>query len=131
MADIIGGALFFKLGARLSMFCAFLTSVLGAIGLIFVFNSDNPVMISLFVGISKFGISAAFNMIYICFMELIPTIFTATVFGYSNTAARVVTILAPQIAEVKGVLPQIINLVLAGVGALSSFFIIQKMPRFV
>ena len=94
-ADLLGGVLLYKLGARKGMFLVFLVSVAGAIGLIFVFDSKNDLYISIFVGVAKFGISAAFNMIFISFMELIPTIFTATVFGYGNTAARVVTILAP------------------------------------
>ena len=113
------------------MFTVFMISVIGAIGLIFTFSSGDQTMIAIFVGVAKFGISAAFNMIFICFMELIPTIFTATLFGLGNTSARIVTVLAPPIAEIKGALPQIITLALVGIGALSSFLIIPKMPRFV
>ena len=125
-AHLVGGILFYKFGARSSMLMGFLISITGAVGLILI-NVNMPestALISLFVGISKFGISAAFSMIYLCFMYLIPTVFTATVFGYSNTAARVVTVLAPEIAEVKGIVPVLVILILASVGAISSFFII-------
>lgn len=88
-------------------------------------------MITVFVGVAKFGISAAFNMIYICFMQLIPTIFTATVFGYANIVARVFTILAPEIAEMKNIFPQILTQILTGLGAFSSMFILTKLPRFI
>ena len=94
-ANFVAALLYYKFGARFAMFFVFMISVVGAIGLIFVFDGQNTTLLTLFVGVAKFGISAAFNMIYICFMELIPTIFTATIFGYGNTAARIITILAP------------------------------------
>lgn len=119
------------LGARLSMFLMFTISVGGSFGLIFVFDSDNTTLLTIFVGIAKFGISASFSMVFICFMELIPTIFVATLFGYGNFTARMVTVLAPEIAQIKGVLPQIITLVLACIGAVSCLLIKQKLPRFV
>ena len=67
-ADLLGGVLYFKLGPRLSMCLVFCISIIGAIGLIFTFDSGNQTYIAIFVGVAKFGISAAFNMIFICFM---------------------------------------------------------------
>ena len=88
-------------------------------------------MVALWVGMAKFGISAAFCMVFVCFMELIPTMFTATVFGYGNTAARIVTVLAPQVAEIRGIFPHVLTSTLMVIGAICTFFIITKMPRFV
>ena len=82
------------------------------------------------VGVSKFGIASAFNMNYISFMSLIPTVFVATVFGYANIMSRGVTILAPQVAELKGVWPNLITALFAAVAAVSSLLIVQNLPKF-
>ena len=59
-------------------------------------NADvDPVQIALFVGIAKFGISAAFSMNYVTLVELTPTIFTATIIGYCNVTTRLFSIMAP------------------------------------
>ena len=55
MGNFLGGVLFFKLGARKGMFLVFLVSVIGSIGLIFVFDSKNDLYISIFVGWLSLG----------------------------------------------------------------------------
>lgn len=47
----------------------------------------------------------AFNMVFIASVELIPTIFAATVFGYANVVARLVTMMSSIIAEKEYPLP--------------------------
>lgn len=81
--------------------------------------------------VAKFGISSAFNLIYVCYMQLVPTVFAATVFGAGNTVSRVVTIVAPVVAKIEGVFPLILTLIISIMAAISSFFMVTKQPRYV
>ena len=60
-ADIIGAIVFFKIGAKRSLFTAYLIGALGSLGLIFARGdgsegSGNEGLISFMVGVAKFGI---------------------------------------------------------------------------
>ena len=73
---------------------------------------------------AKFGISAAFNMVFLASVQLIPTIVAASVFGYCNVLARAITVLAPIVAELDYPLPLYINIFAAISAAITSLFII-------
>jgi len=48
---------------------------------------------------AKFGISAAFNMLYMSTLQYFPSEFMGSVFGVCNVTARLITILSPMVAE--------------------------------
>ena len=81
-------------------------------------------MLPVFITMAKFGISAAFNMIFIASVQLIPTIVAASVFGYCNVLARLMTVLSPIVAELDYPLPLYINIFAAMGAGFTSLFII-------
>ncbi len=78
---------------------------------------------------AKFGVSATFNLAYVASAYLFPSIYSATAFGICNIFARITTILAPEVAEVKAPVPMILFTILAGIAAVLSFFIRTKQPK--
>ena len=50
---------------------------------------------------AKFGIAACFNLVYVANQHLFPLIAVATSFGVCNVVSRIVTIFAPDVAEMK------------------------------
>lgn len=73
---------------------------------------------------AKFGISAAFNNSFIASVQLTPALYQASIFGFNNMSARLVTVLAPEVAEIEGVTPLLINIIVAGIAAVASLFLI-------
>lgn len=59
------------------------------------FPSDSILLYGLLILIAKFGISAAFNIVYCSNAEMFPALFTVTAFGISNFFARSCTFFAP------------------------------------
>ena len=109
----------------------FSLSAFGSIILIFIVQADNTPWIPVFVAMSKFGISACFNMVFISVVQLTPTMFTASIFGFCNVTARMVTVLAPEIIELPNPTPIIINVICAGIAAFFSLFLVEKLPKYV
>ena len=100
VANLVAGLVYEKLGIKLTFVVLFALSLVGGICLI-VFGTDSgSLMIGLFVILAKFGISGGFTIVYVCMVDLFPTLFVAKSMGVCNFCARLLTILAPQVAEV-------------------------------
>lgn len=130
-ADFVGGVLYFKMGPRASLSFSYLFSIVGSVALIFILQANNEALIPVFISVAKFGIASSFNLGFIAAMQLIPTLHNASVFGYSNFSARFVTVLAPQVAEVEGIFPLVVNIAMAAVAAIAACRLITKLPKFV
>lgn len=63
------------------------------------------ILYGILILITKFGISAAFNICYVSNSEMFPPLFSVTAFGISNFFARSSTFFAPQIAEIQSTFP--------------------------
>lgn len=107
-ASVFTGILYYMLGPKIAFTSMFLLVILGTILLIIFW--DNIGLIPLFITISKFGITAAFNMVYMAATMLVPTMFSSTVFGFSNFTARIITMIAPIMAEMPYPVPLIFTL---------------------
>lgn len=94
-ANALSGVIYFKIGARLGLSFSLIFSMIGSIVLVYLFKINNQEYIPIFISVGKMGIAAALNMCFIANMQLIPTIFSATIFGLCNVMARLMTILAP------------------------------------
>ena len=70
--------------------------------------------------IAKFGFSQAFVASYLSVVLLYPTVLASTAMGFCNFFARVASILAPLVAEVKAPVNLLIMLAIAGVALLTS-----------
>ena len=131
LADIISMFLYRRLGAKLAFSSMFMFSVVGA-ALLWIFHTQkgqrqNPVLL-IFIFMSKFGVSSCFNSCYLGFVQLIPTLYSSSAFGYGNVVARTITILAPLIAEKQHPYPLLAIIIMASIAALASAFLITKMP---
>lgn len=131
IADCLSSIVLFCVGARLSLSFSFLISLTGLIVLLHVIKSGQHDMIPVFISVAKFGVASAFNICYIVSVKLIPTLYAASVFGFCNVMARSVTIAAPVVAEIDGTTPIIINIFCVFIAFLVSFFIKEKLPKFV
>uniref|UniRef100_A0A7S3IE74 Uncharacterized protein n=1 Tax=Strombidium inclinatum TaxID=197538 RepID=A0A7S3IE74_9SPIT len=129
IADIVGSLFYLRYGPRIGMSFMFVITIVGSTLLIFFQHTES--LIPLFVTLAKFGVSASFNIVYIAAVRLIPTQFAATVFGYSNMSARLVTMLSSIIAEVPMPTPLVICIAVSALATAASLFVVTKMPRFV
>jgi hypothetical protein len=86
-----------KVGPRTSYGISYLVASAGT--MLLLCFPDSVEFIPLFVTISKFGICISFNTGFLASVDLVPTIFSASVFGLCNFAARLLTILSSEIAE--------------------------------
>ena len=68
--------------------------------------------------IAKFGISSAFNILYVSHSSVFPVLFAATALGMCNFVTRIFTALSPILAQMEEPLPVITfsMLSLLGVG---------------
>lgn len=97
---------------------AYGTAAIGTVLLITF--STSAAWIPLMLLIAKFGFSQAFVAAYLGVILLYPTILTSTAMGVCNLLARVASITAPLVAEVRSPLNLTILLVIAGFALLSS-----------
>ena len=72
----------------------------------------------LFVILSKFGISGAFVLIYCSTVDVFPTLFCASALGFCNFFARIITILAPEVAERDPPLPMLLFVSFTALGSI-------------
>jgi len=82
--------------------------------------SDNDLWIPVILLIAKFGFSQAFVAAYLSIVLLYPTVLASTAMGVCNLLARVATIMAPIVAEVKAPLNLVILLAIAVLALLVS-----------
>lgn len=97
-AVAISGAIYNKLGPKLSLRLFFgLSSAAGCLIVLYEHSigqfTDHPTEVSsmlfpMLVLVSQFGISAAFNTLFIANGQLFPVLFAATAQGISNFVAR-------------------------------------------
>ena len=95
-ATLISGYIYMKTGPKIGFCSMYFVSLIGSVLLLYIMKNNHlrhltPIVLM----ISKFGVSAAFNMSFIASVQLIPTVFAATVFGFCNVIARLSTVLAP------------------------------------
>ena len=79
---------------------------------------------------SKFFVEASFCLVFYVNPEVFPPLFVPFSFSICGFAARVVTIAAPQVAEIKPKqIPIIIFLVLASISTASAIFLRKSKER--
>jgi len=105
VASLLASIIFEYLGAKSSLLLFFMISAVA--GGISCFGVINPTLITLLIMICKFGVSAAYCLIYITTTRIFPSVYSATAFGICNVFARVVTALIPMIIELPAPMPMI------------------------
>jgi len=121
-AYLVSGALYDKIGARVSFIGSFAIGIIGSLFYI-LFSDANKQLVPLMVLGSKFGISSSFNCVYLA-NGLFPPIYSSTTFGIFNFFARLTAMFAPMVAELQPKLvPMTIFCIMAGAACVVSFFI--------
>ena len=65
------------------------------------YTGDTIALLALMIMGSKFGVAVAFNTVYVGTDALFPISVIGTAFGVCNIPARIFTIAAPEVAEMK------------------------------
>lgn len=120
VAIAIAGFMYSKLGLKVSFTILYLMSFAGGMCVLFIGSSDSGasgIWMPIFVVLAKFGISGAFVLLYVSTTDVFPTLFCATALGFCNFFARILTILAPEIAERDPPLPMTLFVILTGLGS--------------
>ncbi|CDW82353.1 solute carrier family member 5 [Stylonychia lemnae] len=120
-AYIISGALYETIGTKVSFVSSFCIAIVGSIFYI-IFGTTAKNLVPVMVLGSKFGVSAAFNLVYLA-NTLFPPIYASTTMGFFNAFARLASMLAPQFAEFDRPIPMIIFCIMAGLACVFSFFL--------
>jgi hypothetical protein len=69
-------------------------------------------------------------MSFISVVQIIPSIFSASVFGYCNVAARIMTMTSSIIAEMEYTIPLYTVICSAFSALIVSQYIIRQLPKF-
>lgn len=117
-AYILSSVIYLYLGPKPAFLSMYLLSVIGS-GMLIKFWTDVS-LIPIFITMAKFGISACFNMVFIASVELVPTLFTASAFGFCNVSARMVTMMSSLVAELPYPVPLVVNMIVALIAAVAS-----------
>ena len=96
IANIVGAYFYYKWGLKWSLFVSFGLSTISGIFLsAYGLNNQNSWLFVVFYVIIDFGITQAFEIIFIAHTDLFPTLFASTSFGYCNFLSRTVAGLSP------------------------------------
>lgn len=114
------------LGGKPSFWISFF---LAGIGGILIAISPNAVgyKIASFVLVAKFGISFAFNLVYIITPSMFPTDLCTTAFGICNGFAMFSSVLSPMVAETTEPLPMMIYALSSFAAIIATIFLNTKV----
>ena len=127
-AYLVSGALYEKIGTKVSFVGSFIIAAIGSIFLI-TLGDTYKLFVPLMVLGSKFGISGSFNVVYLA-NGMFPPIYASTTFGVCNFFARLASMFAPPFAEFPKPLPMIIFCIMASVaGVVAMFLRTEKITK--
>lgn len=98
-AYMLAGVLLEKINIKISFVVSYLISIAGSVTYM-ILGSTYPDYVPYMILGTKFGVSSAFNIVYLANARLFPPILSSTAYGICNLFARVATIMAPELAEV-------------------------------
>ena len=104
---LISGFVANRIGTKSTMIYCFLIGGLFGTAIIYV-PVDASLMIITCLLLTKFGVSSALNLCFLVTSEYFPVEISSTVFGWCGITSRVVSILAPLIAEWEAPIPMVI-----------------------
>lgn len=126
---ILSGFLLQNCGFKKAFLFNYSMSLMGMV-LMFIFWEDTESLIyCIFMG--KFGFSAAFNLVFIGFVKLLPNMYNTTAFGKSIMCACAVTTFSPVVATLAYPAPILCSLLSLVIGITASFQINEKVPKFI
>lgn len=109
------------MGPRITFVSSFAFSAIAGTIFLVVFHLKDVVPYTLFM--TKLGIAAAFNVIYIANVTLFPSEIVTTTFGVCNVTGRIGAIAAPLIAELAEPVPLYFFVVMTSLFTAVSWFL--------
>ena len=98
--------------------------IFGIVTLLYGLKHPNWSLV-VFICLMRFGMSGGSNLCYIGTPMLFPTLFASTAMGTVNLFARCITATAPYVNELPEPMPMVIYCVVAGLGMVAAFFILN------
>ena len=124
VANTFSSYFFVKFGIRKSLSVANGASTVGGFVILFyALNHQTSWTFPVLVMLTKFGVSCAFNVLYVSHGTLWPVLFTATAMGICNSVAKLFAGMSPIFAEMQEPLPMIVFTVLTGITCILALFI--------
>ena len=121
-----GGVVYSKMGMKFTCQCCYGISLFATVLMMSVGNSST-LLNALNIIFVRFACSSMFNVVYLANSEIFPPLFSSTIFGICNTFSRILTILAPMVAELQEPIPKIIFTVFSFAGIIVPNFLILEM----
>ena len=120
VAKLGAGVVLVRLGTKPLFATAFLIAFCGAFNLLYMSDGIDPFLASIFIMMTKFGVSMGWVAACMCLIELFPASLVATAFGICNVAVKIVCMVAPIMAEVDPPTPMLIVAVITACAGLLS-----------
>lgn len=108
LATLLSGYLLAKSGEKNTLLFSFGSSFVFGLPLIYLKPETYPWVSASCILMTKFGISCAFNICYLVTCDYFPRLYHSSIYGLCNFFARLVTIAAPLVAEVKEPTPMLL-----------------------
>lgn len=123
IAKLGAGVILMRAGMKPLFAMAFLISFMGAFNLLQLSSNADPFYASVLIMMTKFGVSMGWVGACLCLIELFPASLVATAFGICNVCNKLVSMIAPLVAEVAPPTPMIIVAIVTAVaGVLTQKF---------
>ena len=103
-----------------------------AVSLLFMilFKHDKN-LTTLFITLTKFGIGATFNLVYVYIVKYMPTIVSGSAFGIISCIGRGCAMASSHVAELTFPLPSLILMIVTLVAAAITPLFVTDLPHFI
>ena len=108
VAKLGAGVVLLRMGIKPLFAAAFFIAFLGAFNLIQMSAEADPVLASVLIMMTKFGVSMGWVAACLSMIELFPSSLVATAFGICNVMNKSVAMIAPLVAEIAPPTPMMI-----------------------
>jgi hypothetical protein len=126
-AYLLGGAMIFYLGIRVSLYVGSLVAISGGLCLWIFGNPTAPALPNvayIFITLaSKGGILVLINAVYFSTATIFPPIFSGAVFGICNTFAKSVAATGPVVAELSHPIPAALFVCMTAINLPSIYYL--------
>ena len=124
IANIAAGVLASKFRPKYIFTGLFSVSAVAALLILFIGEEAKGAFVFM-VLLAKFGITAAFCIVYVAHPKMFPTLFSVTSMGIVNIISRGVSVFAPMVAEVEYPVPMLTFTALCIASAIAALFLIE------
>ena len=118
------GFFFNKLGTKWTMVGSFgMSFIAGILMALTVSSEDETWYFLIFILFAKFGISSAYNVVYLANSSLFPILFASTALGYCSFLSRIFSAVSPFLVDLEEPWPIVIFTVMALISGVMSIWL--------